>query len=66
MNKDQLAQPQALSLLDDLVTNAQYAYTGQTDPLTGQLQGGATWVCSNIQRIANFELKPFQVQTYKP
>ncbi len=66
MDTEQLAQPQALSLLDDLVINAQYAYTGKTDPQTGQLQGGATWICSNIQRIANFELKPFQLQDYKP
>lgn len=66
MNTEQLAQPQALSLLNDLVINAQYAYTGKTDPQTGQLQGGATWICSNIQRIANFELKPFQLQDYKP
>ena len=66
MNNDQLAQPQALSLLNDLVINAQYSYTGKTDPQTGQLQGGATWICSNIQRIANFQLKPFRLQDYKP
>jgi serine/threonine protein kinase len=66
MNNKQLAQPQALSLLNDLVASAQYAYTGKVDPLTGQLQGGVIWVCSNIQRMANFELKPFQLQTYQP
>ena len=66
MNDRQLAQPQALALLNDLVTNAQYAYTGQVDPLTGQLEGGVIWICSNIQRIANFEIKPFQLQTYQP
>lgn len=60
MNADQLGQPQTLSLLDDMVTQAQHAYDGEIDPLNGQLQGGAIWVCSNIQRIANFDLKPYK------
>jgi len=59
MDETQLAQDSTLSLLDDLVTQAQFAYNGQTDPVTGQLQGGAIWVTSNIQRMANFNLKPY-------
>ncbi|GHO98330.1 hypothetical protein KSF_083780 [Reticulibacter mediterranei] len=59
MNKDQLTQPHALALLDDLVTQAQQAYAGQTDPISGQQISGAIWICNNIQRMANFELKPF-------
>jgi len=59
MNANQLAQPATLSILDDMVTQAQHAYNGETDPLTGQLTGGAIWICSNIQRMATFELKPF-------
>ena len=62
MNDNQLSQPSALPLLDDLVTQTQKAYVGQTDPTTGELHGGASWICSNIQRIANFELKPFKTQ----
>jgi hypothetical protein len=38
--------------------HAQLAYSGQIDPLTGQAQGGALWIYSNIQRMANFEVKP--------
>jgi serine/threonine protein kinase len=59
MDETQLAQDSSLLLLDDLVTQAQLAYTGQTDPLTGQLQGGAIWVTSSIERMATFNLKPY-------
>ena len=62
MDNNQLGQPSTLTLLDDLVTQTQQAYVGQTDPTTGELHGGASWICSNIQRIANFELKPFKTQ----
>jgi hypothetical protein len=60
MNSQQLGQPQALSLLDDMVTQAEHAYDGTTDSLSGQQQGGAIWICSNIQRIANFTLQPYK------
>jgi hypothetical protein len=59
MDETQLEQDSSLSLLDDLVTQAQFAYNGQTDPLTGQLQGGAIWVTSSIERMATFNLKPY-------
>ncbi len=59
MSYDQLAQPAALPLLNDMVTQSQQAYDGQIDPLTGQLQGGAVWISSNIQRMANFEIKAY-------
>lgn len=59
MDVSQLAQPESLTLLDDLVVQAQLAYTGEADPATGQLQGGAIWICSNIQRMANFAIKAY-------
>ena len=60
MDASQLGQPQALTLLNDMVTQAEHAYNGEINPLTGQLQGGVIWVCSNIQRIANFDLQPYK------
>ncbi len=66
MSNAQQAQPKAFSLLDDILLNAQYAYGGQADPLSGQIAGGATWICSNIQRMANIEVKPFDRKTYTP
>ncbi|HZT98172.1 MAG TPA: serine/threonine-protein kinase [Ktedonobacteraceae bacterium] len=59
MTPDQLLQPSTLSILDDMVTQTQEAYSGQTDPLTGQSQGGTIWIYNNIQRLANFEVKPY-------
>jgi serine/threonine protein kinase len=66
MSNAQQAQPQAFALLDDMLLNAQYAYSGQADPLSGQTAGGATWICSNIQRMASIEVKPFDQKTYTP
>jgi serine/threonine protein kinase len=60
MNASQLAQPQTLLLLDDIVTQAEHSYHGVTDPATGQQQGGAVWICGNIQRMANFDLQPYK------
>lgn len=60
MNAQQLGQQQALSLLDDMVTQAAHAYNGETDPLTGQQQGGAIWICGNIQLMAEFTLQPYK------
>jgi eukaryotic-like serine/threonine-protein kinase len=59
MTSIQLLQPSSLSLLDDLVTQAQYAYTGQLNPATGQSEGGAIWIYGNLQRLANFDIKPY-------
>jgi hypothetical protein len=59
MTSIQLLQPSSLSLLDDLVTQAQYAYTGQLNPTTGQSEGGAIWIYGNLQRLANFDIKPY-------
>ncbi|MBV9227867.1 MAG: hypothetical protein JOZ18_01045 [Chloroflexi bacterium] len=62
MDVQQLGQQQALSLLDDMVTQAQHAYSGETDPVTEQQQqGGTIWICSNIQRMATFDIQPYKV-----
>jgi hypothetical protein len=59
MAPDQLVQASTLSLVDDMVMQAQFAYSGQFDPLTGQTQGGVLWICNTIQRMATFEVKPY-------
>jgi hypothetical protein len=63
MNNAQLSQFHALSLLDDIALNAQYVSNGQADLVTGQIHGGAVWICSNIQRMASFKVKPFDQKT---
>jgi hypothetical protein len=57
MTSIQLLQPSSLSMLDDLATQAQYAYTGQLNLSTDQSEGGAIWIYGNLQRLANFDIR---------
>jgi hypothetical protein len=59
MTNTQLLLSSSLSILDDLATQAQYAYTGQLNPSTGQSEGGAIWIYGNLQRLASFEVRPY-------
>jgi hypothetical protein len=52
MSDAQLRQAKALSLLDEMLTNANTAYVGQQDPTTGLVQGGVTWIQGQLQRLA--------------
>jgi hypothetical protein len=52
-------QPAGLTLLNDLTTQAQEAYTGQINPSTGQPEGGALWTYDNLQRLAAFVVRPY-------
>src|SRR5581483_3956166 len=52
----QLLQASSLAILDDLATQAQYAYTGQPNPSTGTTQGGSLWIYNNFQRLATFDV----------
>ncbi len=60
MTAAQLRQPPALTLLDDLATQAQYVYTGQPNPAAGASQGGVLWVYDNLQRLASFDVAPYR------
>src|SRR5205085_7100575 len=59
MSDEQLQQPAAFAIAGDMAFQARYAYAGQIDPITGNEQGGAIWIYSNIQRLATFEMKPY-------
>ncbi len=57
LNDQQLNQPSSLANLNDLVNQAAYAYSGQVDPLTGQLQHeGVQQLYNDIQHLATFQL----------
>jgi hypothetical protein len=58
MNNAQLSQPAALQILDDLFTQANYAFVGQFDPNTGSVKEGAVQIHYNIQRLATFDVTP--------
>lgn len=59
MSDSQLLGARALTILNDLATQAQNAYTGQLDPSTGQSDGGALWIYGNLQRLATFDIRQY-------
>jgi eukaryotic-like serine/threonine-protein kinase len=59
LSNAQLLQPSSLALLDQMATQAQDAYTGQSSPSTGDAQGGALWIYNNLQRLATFNVVPY-------
>jgi hypothetical protein len=62
MTNTQLLGVQALTILNDLATQAQNVYSGQLDPSTGQSEGGALWIYGNLQRLAAFDVRPYSGQ----
>lgn len=59
MSNAQFSQPAVLTTLNDLVTLSQSAYAGQLNQSSGQAQGGVVWIYGNMQRLADFAVKPF-------
>lgn len=60
MQNTQLTQLSGLAILGDLEAQAGYAYAGRTDPASGQMQQGATWVYDNVERLATFDVTPYR------
>jgi hypothetical protein len=56
MGPDQLAQPSAQVLLEDLATYATYAYIGQLDPATNTVVPGIVQAHYDIQKLAAFDI----------
>ncbi len=56
MTPDQLAQPAALNILDDLVTQSTYAYIGQYDPLTNSIKPGVLQIHYDVLKLATFNI----------
>jgi hypothetical protein len=56
MTPNQLAQPAALDVLDDLVTQVTYAYIGQFDPLTNNVKFGVLQAHYYVQQLATFDI----------
>ena len=59
MTGAQLLQTSSLSILNDMATQAQYAYVGQLNQSTGQAEGGALWIYGNLQRLATFDVRQY-------
>ena len=57
MTDGQLLADDGRILLDDLATQANYAFVGQINPYTGQVKEGVVQVHYNIQRLATFDIR---------
>jgi hypothetical protein len=60
MNDTQLKQPATLAILNDMIANANYAYVGQTNPLTNQTLQGETWLHNAMQALATITIMPIK------
>jgi len=58
MNATQLSQPSTLTMLNDMLSNATYAYIGQLNPQTDQVVPGILQVHYDIQRLATLTITP--------
>jgi hypothetical protein len=56
MDPQELAQPDAQVLLEDLATNATYAYIGQLDPITNKTIPGILDAHYTVQKLAGFDI----------
>jgi hypothetical protein len=56
MTPAQLAQPAALAVLDDLVTQAIFACIGQFDPFTNSVKPGVLQVHNDVLKLATFDI----------
>ena len=65
MNDSQLSQPAALSLLNDMLTQAKIALVGQFDPNTSTVKAGVAQIHDNIQGLATFDVAPCTITNGK-
>lgn len=56
MTPEQLAQPSAQNLLEDLAMQVTYAYLGQLDPATNKVIAGVLQVHYAVQKLAAFDI----------
>jgi len=55
-NPTAMKQPSVGLLLDDMVTQATYAYIGKMDPVTSKVQGGVLQAHYDIQQLAAYTI----------
>lgn len=60
LSNEQLTQPPAKALLNDLATQVNIAYVGTTDPTTGNVQHGVSWIRTTMQNMAVINIFPYK------
>ncbi len=63
MNDAQLLSQESLSILNDMMAQAFYAYVGRLDPTTNQVQAGVTQINYDTEHLATFDIKFYTSQT---
>jgi hypothetical protein len=66
MNDVQLGQPEAFSLLNDMVDQANQAYAGQVDPSTGAVLEGVAWIHERLQSLASLTVTQYKAAGSPP
>jgi hypothetical protein len=59
LSDEQLKQPETLALINNMIVNANYAYTGQDDPASGEKRQGVVWLHHQMQSLATIDVRPF-------
>jgi hypothetical protein len=59
MTPQQLLAPETTRILDDLFTQANNAFVGQTDPNTDQVKEGVVQIHYSVLGLATFDVQPY-------
>jgi hypothetical protein len=59
MSNAQMQQKSTLGILNDMISNANYALTGQLDVSTNTMKQGVTWLHTQMQQLATMEIHPY-------
>jgi hypothetical protein len=66
MTDAQLMQPAALGLLNDMVQQANNAYSGQIDPVSGVTHQGVIWIHAQAQSLAALDVFQYVQSSQTP
>jgi hypothetical protein len=66
MANDQLSKSASLTLLNDMVDEANYAYAGQTNLSTGAVKEGIIWIHDALQALATLEVTQYVAGSSPP
>lgn len=66
MTNAQLTQPAALALLNDMVQQANNAYSGQIDPVSGMMHQGVIWIHAQAQSLATMDVYQYAQHPQTP
>ena len=66
MTNAQLMQPAALALLNDMAQQANNAYSGQIDPVSGAMHQGVIWIHAQAQSLAALDVYQYVQRPQTP